>query len=538
MRVRLAARVLAAVLLVVAALSGLSQASGQRVLSVTASPTAIPAHNGESTITVRIPVAAAGADDRVQLSTELGAFTASSGPTGISTALNDVGNDMLGASVQLVADGRAGASVLTARVGSLVDTVTVRFVGHAAELRLVTPSDNANLDAARSHQVRVEATDSFGARVPSAAVEMELLEAPEGATLRSGSNSSETMLKVTTAQNGEAGLSLSSPLGDVTFQARSGDASLVVVFRFYGSPTTLRIVPIADTAIEQGSIGEPGSLQVLLLDDRAQGVPSGRIRFQAEGGLVVASDGDGESLVTDDAGRSRVHLDASNAGLGLRKLTATWSSDDVTLSDELTIRVTGPPAALYLVAEELVSEAGEQLVEEFATLTRYRVRAEVVDGIGQPVAGAYQIRWRPLVSDAPAHVDPVESATEGGSASAIFSVERAEGTAPASSTWVQAWLVSKAQVNNRGVIADLLVDGVPLRANWNHLIWRGTDLPISEIVEPIAHAVSAAWRKTESGWQAWFTDDVPGAVDFTLMPGDRFQLVLESAVRLPDVERR
>ena len=536
-RVGLAVAALLVAAVLAAGLTELS-ASNQRVLSVTAFPTAISARDGESTITVRIPAAAAGGDDRVQLSTELGAFTAASGPPGISAVLSDVGNDTLGASVRLVADGRVGASVVTARVGSLVDTVTVRFVGDAAELRLVSPSDDASLDASRSHQIRIEATDSAGARVPSAAVTMELLAAPVGAMLRSGADSSEAMLQVTTSQNGEAGVSLSSAPGDVIMEARSGDASLTAEFRFYGSPTTLRIVPIAESVIERGTIGEPRSLQVLLLDDRAQGVPSGRIHFQAEGGLAAAADGDGESLVTDDSGRARVHLDASNANLGLRTLTASWTSGEVTLSDQMEILVTGPPAALYLVAEALPPEADGGLIEQIARRTRYRVTAEVVDALGQPVSGAYQVRWRPLVTDTPAHVDPVQSVTEGGSASAIFSIEHAEGAPSVEATRVEAWLVSKAQVNDRGLIADLLGDGVPLRASWNYIVWRGPDARISEIIEPIQHVVSSAWRKTEAGWQAWFTADVPGAVDFTLTSGDSVQLVLTSAARLPDVERR
>ncbi len=538
-RAALSAIALPGILIAAVVLSEVGQASAQRVLSVTAYPTAIPARGGHSTVTVRIPASAAGTETRVQLSTELGAFTASSGPSEITTALNDVGNDILGATVRLVADGRAGATVVTARVGSLVDTVTVRLVGDPTELRLLLPAANASLDASRQHQIRVVATDSDGVRVPSATVKMEFLEAPEGATLRSGAESSETALRVPTSQSGEAFVSLSSDPGDIRIQASSGSASLTAAFRLYGTPTTLRIVPVGTSAIERGTVAEPGSLQVLLLDERKQGVPNRRIRFLPEGGLVVSSDGDGESLVTDDSGRARVHLDASSARLGLRKLTATWSSGELMLGDELEIRVTGPPVAMYLVAEEAIADSREVLVEDFAALTRYQVRAEVVDELGQPVAGAYQVRWRPLVSEAGARVDPVVSTTIDGIARATFSLQHI-GPAPGIySTWAQAWLIAKAQVNNRGLIADLLGEGVPLRASWNSLVWRGPELPISIIVDRIKHVVSAAWRQTEDGsWQAWFTADVPGAVDFTLDTGDSFHLVLQSAALLPNVERR
>lgn len=520
-------------------LSEVGHASAQRVLSVTAFPTAIQARGGQSMITIRVPASAAGDENRVQLSTELGAFTASSGPSEISTALNDVGNDTLGASVRLVGDGRAGSTVVTARVGSLVDTVTIRLVGDPTELRLLTPTENASLDASRQHQIRLVATDSAGVRVPSATVSVELLEAPDGATLRSGASSSERKLDVATSQSGEASVTLSSSPGDVRIQARSGTASLTSQFRLYGAPTTLRIVPVAGSAIEQGTVGDAGSLQVLLLDERKQGVPNRRIRFLPEGGLVVSSDGDGESLITDDSGRARVHLDAASARLGVRKLTATWTLGDLMLSDELEIRVTGPPAAMYLTAEETPTDVGEPLIEEYAALTRYRVTAEVVDELGQRVAGEYQVRWRPLVSEAAAHVDPIVSTTSDGIAVATFSLEHDDTAPQIESTWAQAWLIAKAQVNNRGLIADLMGDGVPLRASWNSLVWQGPDLPVSIVVDPIKHAVSAAWRRTEDGrWQAWFTASVPGAVDFTLQTGDSFHLVLHSAALLHNVERR
>ncbi len=538
---RAAPATLALLLALVAAaiLSEISLASTQRALSVTAYPTAISARGGQAAITVRIPAAAAGDENRVQLSTELGAFTASSGPTEISAILHDVGNNILGASVQLVADGRAGASVVTARVGSLVDTVTIRFVGEPSELRLLQPAAGANLDASRQHQVRVVATDDAGVHVPDAAVTLELIQSPDGARLRSGIESSSSTLPVETNQRGEASATLSSDPGNVRILATSGTVSLTIDLRLYGEPTTLRIVSVEEAAIERGAIGEPGSLQVLLLDERRQGVPNRRIRFMPEGGLVVSSEGDGESVITDDSGRARVHLEAGDARLGTHSLTAHWSNDDVTLSDELEVRVTGPPVAMYLRASEPLNSFGEPLIDDFASVTRYEVQAEVVDELGQPVAGSHQVRWRPLVSDAGARVEPVVSTTRNGIATVTFSLVNVDGLPQIQSTWAQAWLIAKAQVNNLGLISDLLGEGVPLRASWNNLVWQGPELPVSIIVDRIKHVVSAAWRQNENGgWQAWFTANVPGAVDFTLEPGDSFHLVLQSAALLPNVERR
>jgi len=519
--------------------SDVGQAATQRVLSVTAYPTAIPARGGQTEITVRIPAAAAGDETHVQLSTELGAFGSSSAVTDIRTRLHDVGNQIRGAKVMLSADGRAGANVVTARVGSLVDTVTINFVGEPAELRLLQPTAGANLDASRQHQIRVVAMDSAGARVPSAALTLKLTEAPPGARLQRGTESSSTELTVTTTPGGEARATLSSGPGNVRILASSGSARLTFEFRLYGAPTTLRIVSVDEAAIERGTIGEPGSLQVLLLDERRQGVPNKRVRFLPAGGLVVSAEGDGESFVTDGAGRSRVHLDASNARLGVHTLTATWMDGEDTLSDELSVRVSGPPVAMYLRARPALSDVNEPLIDEFAAVTRYVVEAEVVDEIGQPVAGTHQVRWRPLVSGAGAHVNPVVSTTRSGIASATFSLEHSDTVPQVDSTWAQAWLIAKAQVNNRGLISDLLGEGVPLRASWNSLVWLGPEMPVSQIVDSIRHVVSAAWRQSESGgWQAWFTANVPGAVDFTLQTGDSFHLVLQSAALLPNVERR
>ena len=535
--------ILPALMLLIIASSALAhetgRASTQGALSVTASPRAILAQGGQSQITVRIPVSAAGGETRVELSTELGAFLASSGTTESRVPLRDVGNDILGAHVQLVADGRTGTTVITAQVGSLVDTVTVNLIGEPRELRLLQPTAGSNLDAARQHQIRVVATDSAGVRVPSADLTLELIESPQDARLRSGAQSSSTNVTVTTNQSGEAGATLTSGPGNVRILASSGSAQLTIEFRLYGEPTTLRIVSVEEAAIERGTIGESGSLQVLLLDERRQGVPNKRIRFLPEGGLVVSAEGDGESLVTDGSGSSRVHLDASNARLGAHTLTATWSGDEHTLSDELSVRVTGTPVAMYLRATEPVTSVGEPLIDEFASVTRYVVEAEVVDELGERVAGSYQVRWRPLVSDAGAWVEPVVSATRNGITSATFSLQNVDGLPQIQSTWAHALLIAKAQVNSRGLISDLIGEGVPLRASWNNLVWLGPELPVSIIVEPIRHVVSAAWRQNENGgWQAWFTANVPGAVDFTLRPGDSFHLVLQSAALLPNVERR
>ena len=513
--------------------------SSQRVLSVTAYPTVVAARGGESRITVRIPAEAAGDATRVSLSTELGAFDSASGPPVIDARLFDVGNDTLGSSVILVGDGRAGATVVQAQVGSLVDTVTIRFVGTTTSIRLDQPDNRARLDASEQHLIRLAATDSTGLGAPSAQISLQIVEAPMGATLRSGSTSTTTSFSIETNQSGRATVYLSSDPGDVTIRASSGAASLTMQFQLYGAPERLRLVPITEPAMEFESIGDAGSIQVLLQDERGQGVPNERIVFSAESGLVVRWDGDGESQVTDDSGTARVHLDSRSARLGPSNVSATWYGGGTTLGDSLTVRVTGTPTTLYLWAEVTRAEVDEVLIEEFASSTRYRLYAEVVDRLGQRVAGAYQVRWWPVVSRAGAQVYPQVSETRDGVATAIFDLQHVDGRPYPESTSVQAWLIAKAQVNNNGLIGNLLGPGEPLRARWNDLTWLGPEIPVSEAVASISSVVSAAWLRTDAGgWQAWFTADVPGAVDFSLSPGDRFYLVLRSAALLENVQRR
>ena len=515
------------------------QTSSQRVLSVTAYPTAVPARGGESRITVRIPADAAAGNTRVTLSTELGAFEAASGPPQIDARLFDVGNDILGASVILVGDGRTGATVVRAQVGSLVDTVTIRFVGETTSLRLDQPTERARLDASVPHTIRLVATDVTGIGAPSARVTVELVNAPDGAVLRSGARSSTSSLTVVTNNLGHASVLLASEPGDVTLAASSGFARLTMEFQLYGAPHRLRLVPIAGDAIEEGQIANAGSIQALLQDERGQGVPNQRIVFRAEGGLVVASDGDGESQVTDDSGTARVHLDGRSARLGPARLSAAWAGDGKNLTDELMIQVTGPPVALYMRAEITRAVPDEVLIEEFASSTRYRLYAELVDRLGQRVARAYQVRWWPVVFQAGAQVYPQVSLSKDGIATAIFDLQHVDGRPLPEATEARAWLIAKAQVNNSGLIANLLGSGEALRSSWNDLTWQGAETTVSEAVAEIRDVVSAAWRRTETGaWQAWFTADVPGAVDFTLQPGDSFHLVLRSAALLENVKRR
>lgn len=533
----LAPVLLLAVLLLGLVWLGPQSISAQQPLTVTASPESIQARGGKSTITVRISQEDAIKASQVSLRTELGAFNAASGPSAIVTDLKPIGGGILSASVDLVGDGRAGVAEVTASVGSFVGRVSVRVVGEVASIELEQPMQNTQLDAARQHQIRLTVTDERGVGVPNAPVNFSLSEAPEGATLRGVGPTLAREVSVTSSLIGSATAYLKSEAGRVVIDASSGDAVLQVTVELYGQPTRLSLVAIAGESIEVGEISQPGTIQALLTDERGGGVPDQRITFSSERGLVVAVDGSAESRVTDASGRAQVHLDATRARLGSATIQAAWSGARQTLIDELEIAVSGPPAALYLTAESYQLDVDELFIEPFERSSQYRVRAEVVDEYGQRVGGEYQVRWRARVSGSRAQVTPEVSVTEGGLATAVFQLEHVDGLALLDQTVAQAWLISKAQVNNRGTIGALLGEGVALRAGWNDLIWRGATLKASELIAPISTITSSVWQQSdEAGWQAWFSESVPGAVDFELISGDRFYLVLHSATIMEQVE--
>ena len=512
--------------------------ANQRALMVTASPAAVPARGGETTIRVQVSAADAGAARQVTLSTELGAFTSASGPPEIHGTLFELDDGMLGLAATLVGDGRVGLSVVRAQVGPLVNTVTVRFGGEAATLRVEAPSASARLDASREHRLRLTALDATGQSSPMAQVTFQLQAAPAGATLRAGGVSSLTSLTVTVDTAGSATAVLQSGPGLVRIRASSGEAAAGWELELYGAPQSLRLVSVPAVGIEAGAVGAAGSLQALLLDERGQGVPNQRITIEADAGVRVAWDGEGESALTDVWGTARAHLDASAAEPGPLRVTATWLSGDRTLTAELPLAVTGPPAVLYLRAEETTQSVEEQLLEVFSGSTRYEVTAEVQDEHGNRVAGSYQVRWRPKVSAADAQVYPQVGVTQDGLVSAIFDLQHEDGVPHPQATVAQAWLIAKPQVNDHGFIGDLLGAGRSLHAGVNELVWQGDEVSVAEALAGLEGVVSAAWRRVDGVWQAWFPTNVPGGVEFTLEPGGRFSLVLSSAARMPGVERR
>ena len=533
----LAALLLAGALQLSVALFGWSDAaaSNQRVLSVTAEPAVIPARGGESTITVRLPASAANGETRVTLSTQLGVFTVLTGPSEIRHDLSDMGDDTLGAAVMLIADGHSGSTVVRAQVGSLVNTVTVHFVGETTSLRLEQPGPNARLDASRAHRVQLVASDETGLGAPRAEVALEITAAPAGATLRSGTQSSTTSLTLRADRFGKVSTLLTSPPGTVRLRARSDNASLDLELSLYGPPHTLRLVAIEGDSLERG---QPGLIQALLLDEMGQGVPNQQIVFSAVGNLQIDREGADEPVTTDASGAARVHLDTANARLGVSQINATWIGANQRFSDALDLRITGPPAAMHLAGEISYDEVSEAVLEEFRYSTRYRIEARIVDELGQPVAGSYRVRWRALITDADAHVYPQVSVTEDGVATTIFDLQHIDGAPQPERTKAQAWLIDRAQVNNLGRISDLLGDGLLLRRGFNRLSWQGPAMPISEAVDSIRHTVLAAWHQTDAGvWQAWFNISIPGSVDFMLQPGDRLYLELSSAATLPQVAR-
>ncbi len=514
--------------------------AAQGTVHVTAEPSELSAQGGRSQIIVQIPATAASGETHVTLTTDLGAFTADSGPQRLDAQLRESSTPgYLRASAVLVGDGRAGLSVVTARVGDLVDTVTVRFIGPPAQLMQRAPTADYPLDSLRTHQVSVEVRDVNDDAVANAAVVFRIVQAAAGAELRSGARAEPEQMTVTSSSNGIASVSLSGRPGTVRLRASSGSASLEIRLELHGEPSSLGLIGFDGETLEVGKVGSVGSLQALLVDRSGRSAPNQRIRFDTgSSGLRVVADGEGESFLTDGSGRARVHLDATDAQLGTHTITARWSRGGVTLTDTIDVVVAGRPAALYLTATALVGDITDPLSEYLSSVSRYRIQAHVVDAAGQAVAGSWEIRWRPLDATLRALATPEVSATRNGIASSTFTLHH-DGTGPdLTSIGAQAWLIAAAQVNSDGAIADLITEGLPLRNGWNAVTWRGGAIKASEALSPIRHAATAIWRRSPTGsWEVWFTEAVPGATDFELANGDQIFIVLHSAARLPNIER-
>ena len=532
---------LAALLVAVAAPGSTPVHAAQGTIRVTADPSQLPAQGGRSQIVVQLPSSAADGETHVTLTTELGAFTADSGPQRLDARLSAPGGSgLVRASAVLVGDGRAGVSVVTARVGDLIDTVTVRFIGPAATLNLRAPLVDRPLDALRTHRIDVVVRDTNDYAISGANVTFAIIQAAAGAELRSGARAEPERMTVVSDASGIATVSLAGTAGIVRLSASSGSATLEIRLEMHGEPTRLRLIALNGETLHEGQAAAAGSLQALLVDRSGRSAPGQRISFESSaGGPSVVADGDGESFFTDGGGRARVHLDARQAQLGTHTITARWSRGGKTLSDSVDVVVSGRPAALYLTARLVISDLGDPLSDLLPNLNRYRVEAQVVDVNGQPVAGSWEVRWRPLVAGSRASAAPEVSATRNGTASSVFTLHHDGDHAPdLTSVRAQAWLIAAAQVNNVGAIADLVTAGLPLRTGWNAVTWRGNAVRVSEALQPIAHAATAVWRQSAAGaWEAWFTAPVPGATDFRLAAGDRIFIVLHSAARFENVER-
>lgn len=540
-RRRVRTLVVAAVLVALSAPLGEPAQSAQGTIRIIADPTQITAQGGRAQIVVQLPSSAADGETHVTLTTDLGAFTADSGPQRLDAPLAGTGGSgLLRASTVLVGDGRAGVSVVTARVGNLIDTVTVRFIGPAASLSLRAPLVDRPLDALRTHRIEVAVRDTNEYAVSGANVTFEIIQAAAGAELRSGARAEPERMTVVSSSSGTAAVSLAGTAGVVRLRASSGSATLEIRLEMHGEPARLRLIALDGETLHEGQATAAGSLQALLVDRSGRSAPGQRIGFESSaGGPFVVADEEGESFFTDSGGRARVHLDASQAQLGTHTITARWSRGGRTLTDTVEVVVSGRPVAMYLTARLIIGDLGDPLNDPLPNLNQYRVNAQVVDVNGQPVAGNWEVRWRPLVAGSRASAAPEVSSTRNGVASSVFTLHHdGDGAPDLTSVQAQAWLIAAAQVNNVGAIADLVTAGLPLRTGWNAVTWRGGAVSVSEALAPIAHAATAVWRQSAAGsWEAWFTASVPGATDFRLADGDRIFIVLHSAARFENVER-
>ena len=577
-RLGVAAALIAVLMGLGLAAAGSSEAASGPLTLSAASETML-AQGGRTTITVRLPSQFVGVDGLrgVTLTTELGGFAAASGPNRLVATLEPSANDpqVLETQADLFGDGRAGASTVTAQLGTYVDTMAIRFVGPPAMLELRHPTAGRPLDASRGQRIEVQAVDRDGYGVLGTQIRLELLSSDNNARLEAaGSATAAARLTLSANRNGVAAATLRAEPGRVRLRIASGEVSLIEEIELHGPPTQLRLVNLGGTAVEAGTSSPTGSLAAVLTDAAGRATPSQRVTFgiQTGGGRIVA-DGEGESFTTDASGRAWAHLNAAGATPGVYRATARWSQGEtvlsdaeaIVLSDAVEIVVSGPPSAIYLTAEALPQPVTLDPTSAPIEETRYRVTAEVVDALGNPVADGYEVRWRPLTSGRRAFSSLDVGVVRDGQLTAIFTLEHefedvgesleavdgqiSDGSAARGpimgdgpdldGTRVQVWVIDAPEVGNEGSVADLTGTGLALSAGVNAVTWTGPVQRASEAFAPLNHVLESVWRWSaeELRWQAWFTEAVPGRRDFELQPGDRIFVHLQSAARLANIER-
>ena len=493
----------------------LARANPLRIDQITASPGKVATDGGRTTITIRASdIAAAG--ETITLSTTGGAFGASGGPTRVALTVEPNIAGEAAVSAVLVGDGIPGRVTVTATAGDGERSVSLTFVGRPSSLTFDAPA--GPLSAALSHPVTVQARDRLGVTVPGAAV---TLGTSAGAL--SGAGQTAAFITVITDSTGRARARLTAPPGPIRLTARAGAASAERMATLYGAPASLELISLRSTINlgDQPFAAPAGTLVAVLQDAAGQPVPGLAISFSADQpGVSVALDDPSSGARTDAGGAVRGHVSAAAAEQpGL----VTVSARAGPLQDSVSIRIVGPPSQIILTLTELGDGA-------------FELRATVQDQGGFAVATGFEIDWEALnvVPDGVVTFDPSRSLVRNGTAETTVTIQ----DVPPGSVTVRAVLVESDPLLTVAAVlpAPLPQVGTLLQAGLNVLIWVGRTGSISQVVEPIARLVIAAWRlDSGAGWQAYFPTAGLGQ-DYLIAQGDTVYIFVAAPARLPDVE--
>ena len=512
--------ILAAILLSTAAAQQPAQPAQPRI-SLEIDADYIRAQGGSAQVVVTIAADAAEPGDRVSLSATRGGFGGETGPNRAELPLRRNAEGLLEAGIRIHGDGRAGSTSVIAQAAGLSASRRIAFSGPPASVRQVGPIAEGLL-AERIHEILFELQDAEGRPVPDAEI---VFRTASGAALVNGAPRSEAR----TGPDGRAAARVEGAPGRIEIEAIAGPASATAAFDLHETPADLRILSLAATVIQRGDPGETGNLWVLLSDRNGRGVPGQRIEFAvSEGGLELASERPDGAFVTDEGGNVLARADASRAAGGDYAVRASWNGG-AALRDVIRIRVAGLPAALYLTASLLSPPSPD-------APAAYSIEAAVLDGAGRPVADGYNLRWALLSAPPGAAIDSPTSPVVDGGATAVLSLgspaDRPAGVR------LRAWVSEAPRVAETAVLSGLTGSGTALRRGVNQVTWIGAAAPVHLAMAAVASAGGEVWRRDPSDG-AWRSYQLGAGAEgsFTLMPGDRLFVRVESAAILPLVTR-
>ena len=481
----------------------------------------IRARGGSAQVVVTIAADAAEPGDRVSLSASRGGFGSETGPNRAELPLRRNADGLLEAGIRIHGDGRAGSTSVIAQAAGLSASRRIAFSGPPASVRQVGAIPEGLL-AERIHEITFELQDAEGRPVPDAEI---VFRTAAGAALVNGAPRAEAR----TGPDGRAAARVEGAPGRVEIEAIAGSAAATAAFDLRETPADLRILSLAATVIQRGDPGEAGNLWVLLSDRNGRGVPGQRIEFAvSEGGLELASERPDGAFVTDEGGNVLARVDASRAAGGDYAVRASWNGG-AALRDVVRIRVAGLPASLYLTASPLSPPSPD-------APAAYSIEAAVLDGAGRPVADGYNLRWALLSAPPGAAIDSPTSPVVDGGATAVLSLgspaDRPGGVR------LRAWVSEAPRVAETAVLSGLTGSGTALRRGVNQVTWIGAAAPVHEAMAAVASIGGEVWRRDPADG-AWRSYQLGAGAEgsFTLMPGDRLFVRVESAAILPLVTR-